>query len=55
VNTYEWYSQRVYHIGPDYNPENRMGAFQQALEWEIKSRWALFTGTIAELSKKGSL
>jgi 2-oxoglutarate ferredoxin oxidoreductase subunit beta len=33
VNTYEWYAQRVYHIGPDYNPENRIGAFQQALEW----------------------
>ena len=33
VNTYEWYAQRVYHIGPDYNPDDRMGAFQRALEW----------------------
>ncbi len=33
VNTYEWYSQRVYHVEPDYNPEDRMGAFQRALEW----------------------
>lgn len=33
VNTYAWYSQRVYHIEPDYNPEDRVAAFQKALEW----------------------
>ncbi len=33
VNTYAWYSQRVYHIEPDYNPEDRVLAFQKALEW----------------------
>ena len=33
VNTYAWYGQRVYHIEPDYNPEDRVQAFQRALEW----------------------
>lgn len=34
VNTYAWYGQRVYHIEPDYNPEDRVQAFQKALEWD---------------------
>lgn len=33
VNTYEWYKQRVYHIEPEYNPEDRTSAFHKALEW----------------------
>jgi 2-oxoglutarate ferredoxin oxidoreductase subunit beta len=33
VNTYAWYGERVYHIESDYNPEDRAGAFQKALEW----------------------
>ncbi|HET6365132.1 MAG: 2-oxoacid:ferredoxin oxidoreductase subunit beta [Nitrospirota bacterium] len=33
VNTYEWYRQRAYHIGPDYDPEDRREAFSKALEW----------------------
>jgi 2-oxoglutarate ferredoxin oxidoreductase subunit beta len=33
VNTYDWYSQRVYHIEPEYNPEDRVSAFKKALEW----------------------
>ncbi|MBI5641011.1 MAG: 2-oxoacid:ferredoxin oxidoreductase subunit beta [Nitrospirae bacterium] len=33
VNTYEWYRQRVYHLEPEYNPEDRSGAFGRALEW----------------------
>jgi 2-oxoglutarate ferredoxin oxidoreductase subunit beta len=33
INTYEWYKQRVYHIDPEYNPENRIDAFKKALEW----------------------
>jgi 2-oxoglutarate ferredoxin oxidoreductase subunit beta len=33
VNTYEWYKQRVYKIGPEHNPEDRGAAFQKALEW----------------------
>jgi 2-oxoglutarate/2-oxoacid ferredoxin oxidoreductase subunit beta len=33
VNTYDWYKQRVYHVGPDYNPEDRIAAFAKALEW----------------------
>jgi 2-oxoglutarate ferredoxin oxidoreductase subunit beta len=33
VNTHEWYKQRVYHLGADYDPEDRIGAFKKALEW----------------------
>ena len=33
INTYEWYKQRVYRLGPDYNHEDRVQAFQKALEW----------------------
>jgi len=33
VNTYEWYRQRVYRLGPDHDPTDRAAAFQKALEW----------------------
>ena len=33
INTYEWYKQRVYRLDPDYKPEDRVQAFQKALEW----------------------
>jgi 2-oxoglutarate ferredoxin oxidoreductase subunit beta len=33
TNTYEWYKQRVYHIEPEHNPEDRIAAFTKALEW----------------------
>lgn len=33
INTYEWYKQHVYHLGPEYNPEDRTEAFKKALEW----------------------
>lgn len=33
INTHEWYKQRVYRIESDYNPEDKMQAFQKALEW----------------------
>lgn len=34
VNTYAWYAQKVYHLDTEYNPEDRVRAFQKALEWE---------------------
>jgi len=33
VNTYEWYRQRVYHIGTDHDSEDRKAAFSKAIEW----------------------
>ena len=36
INTYDWYRQRVYHIEPEYNPENKVEAFKKALEWGDK-------------------
>lgn len=36
INTYSWYGERVYKIESDYNPENRVEAFQKAIEWGDK-------------------
>ena len=33
VNTYQWYKDRVYKLGQDYNPENKLTAIEKALEW----------------------
>lgn len=33
VNTYEWYKKRVYHIEPEYNPEDKTEAFKRSSEW----------------------
>ena len=32
VNTYQWYKDRVYKLGEDYNPENKMTAIEKAME-----------------------
>ncbi len=36
VNTYQWYKERVYHLPPEYNPLNRLAAFEKAMEWGQK-------------------
>jgi 2-oxoglutarate ferredoxin oxidoreductase subunit beta len=33
VNTFEWYKQRAYRLEAEHNPEDRVAAFQKALEW----------------------
>jgi len=33
VNTFSWYKQRVYHLGDDYDAQDRSAAFMKALEW----------------------
>ncbi len=33
VNTYDWYRQRVYRLGPDHDPGDRDAAFRKAQEW----------------------
>ena len=33
INTYQWYSERVYRLNESYNPEDRIKAFQTALIW----------------------
>ncbi len=33
LNTFKWYRERVYRIEPEYNPEDRSGAFTRSLEW----------------------
>lgn len=33
INTFQWYQERVYHLDKSYNPEDRVQAFAQSLEW----------------------
>ena len=33
VNTYDWYRQRVYKVGQEHDPTDRVKAFEKALEW----------------------
>jgi len=33
-NTYEWYRQKTYKLGQDYDPTDRLAAFSKALEWD---------------------
>ncbi|HWR72653.1 MAG TPA: 2-oxoacid:ferredoxin oxidoreductase subunit beta [Nitrospirota bacterium] len=33
VNTYEWYRQRIYRLGPEHDPEDRDASFKKAQEW----------------------
>jgi 2-oxoglutarate/2-oxoacid ferredoxin oxidoreductase subunit beta len=32
VNTYEWYKSRCYHLEAEYNPEDRLRAFERAMQ-----------------------
>ena len=33
VNTYQWYKERVYKLGADYDTSNKLAAIQKAMEW----------------------
>lgn len=33
VNTFQWYSKRVYKIGEDYDASDRLKAMEKAMEW----------------------
>jgi 2-oxoglutarate/2-oxoacid ferredoxin oxidoreductase subunit beta len=33
INTFQWYKERAYQLGPDHNPEDRVEAFRKSLEW----------------------
>ena len=34
INTYQYYLQRVYKLGADYDPSNKKNALEKASEWE---------------------
>lgn len=36
INTFEWYKQRVYYLKNDYEPTDRLKAFDKALKWGDK-------------------
>ena len=33
THTYSWYQQRVYQLAEDYDPYDKLTAFQKAQEW----------------------
>jgi len=33
INTFKWYKERVYHLDEDYNPLDRLAAFEKSLEF----------------------
>ena len=35
-HTYDWYQERVYKLGPEYDPFDKPVAFQKAQEWDNK-------------------
>ncbi|EKQ51669.1 MULTISPECIES: 2-oxoacid:ferredoxin oxidoreductase subunit beta [unclassified Clostridium] len=36
INTFQWYNKRVYKLGEDYNPNNKLKAIEKAMEWGDK-------------------
>jgi 2-oxoglutarate ferredoxin oxidoreductase subunit beta len=36
LNTYQWYRKRVYKLGDDYDPTDKLAAFQKSQEWGEK-------------------
>ena len=34
VNTYQWFREHTYNLEDDYNPHDRVAAFQRAIEAE---------------------
>jgi len=42
INTFEWYHQRVYRIGADYDTYDRSAAFVKALEWSNRIPTGIF-------------
>jgi 2-oxoglutarate ferredoxin oxidoreductase subunit beta len=42
LNTWQWYQDRVYHIEDDYDPRDRVRAFERSLEWGERIPTGLF-------------
>ncbi len=36
VNTYQWFREHIYTLPPEYVPNNRMAAYEKAMEWGDK-------------------
>ncbi len=36
VHTYQWYRERVYYVNDDYDPTNKLKAYEKAQEWGDK-------------------
>lgn len=48
INTYQWYSKRVYKLDESYDPTNRLAAMEKAMEWEER----IPTGILFKQEKK---
>lgn len=36
VNTFQWYNKRIYKLGKEYDPSNKLKAIEKSMEWEDK-------------------
>ncbi|MGC8495818.1 MAG: thiamine pyrophosphate-dependent enzyme [Candidatus Micrarchaeia archaeon] len=52
LNTYDWFRQRVYKLGPDYNPADKASAFQKAIETETTNWQKIPLGLIYKEQRK---
>lgn len=42
VNTYSWYRERIYKLGDEHDPTDRINAFKASLEWGSKIPTGIF-------------
>lgn len=42
VNTYQWFREHLYHLPPDYVPDNRLRAYEKAQEWQDRIPMGVF-------------
>ncbi|MGC8777374.1 MAG: thiamine pyrophosphate-dependent enzyme [Candidatus Caldatribacteriaceae bacterium] len=42
INTFGWYKERVYYLGEDHDPQDRLKAFERSLEWGEKIPLGIF-------------
>ncbi|MGC8586192.1 MAG: thiamine pyrophosphate-dependent enzyme [Candidatus Micrarchaeia archaeon] len=51
LNTYDWFRQRVYKLDPSYNPNDKLAAFQKAIEAEATNWQKIPIGLIYKEKK----
>jgi len=42
INTFGWYKERVYYLGDNHDPQDRLKAFEKSLEWGEKIPLGIF-------------
>ena len=53
INTFKWYRDRVYKLEEEYDPTNRIKAFQKSLEWGNKIPNGIFYKNERKILEEG--